>query len=247
MKTSRLLLLLILSVVLAFWVAPAVGQISNILDSLKKNAGGSGTSLTDSKIADGLKEALAVGATNAVGAVSKENGYFGNPQIKIPLPDTVQKVAPMLRAVGYGDQIDAFELSMNRAAEKAAPVAKDMFIDAIKQMSFEDARNILNGPDNAATLYLQDKTGAALGEAFKPIVHNTMGEVGVVKAYQGLEAKASGMPFADMASFDLDQYVTDRSLDGLFHMLGQEEAKIRQNPSARVTGLLQEVFGSTGG
>ena len=246
MKANRLSILVILTVSIALWGAPAVGQISNILDSLKKGTGSSGSSLPDSKIADGLKEALAVGAGNAVGAVSQENGYFGNPQIKIPLPDNVEKVAPALRAVGYGDEIDAFDLSMNRAAEKAAPVAKDMFIDAIKEMSFEDASTILGGPDNAATSYLQDKTGAALGEAFKPIVHNTMAEVGVVKLYQGLEAKAGSIPFANMMSFDLDQYVTDKSLDGLFYMLAQEEAKIRQNPSARVTGLLQEVFGSTG-
>jgi hypothetical protein len=150
----------------------------------------------------------------------------------------------MLRAVGYGEQVDAFDLSMNRAAEKAAPVARDMFVDAIKQMSFGDAQKILAGGDNAATLYLKEKTGPALSQAFKPIVRESMGTAGVTQAYQALEAKTSAVPFAQLVSFDLDQYVTDQSLEGLFWMLGQEEAKIRQDPAARVTGLLQEVFGS---
>jgi hypothetical protein len=236
---------LILLAVMSLGGLQASAQISNILDTLQKSVGPSGgTSLPDAKVADGLKEALAVGAVNAVGAVSQENGYFGNPQIKIPLPASVEKVAPVLRAVGYADQIDAFELSMNRAAERAAPVAKDMFIGAIKEMSFTDAKNILTGGDNAATLYLKEKTGPALSDAFKPIVRDTMGETGVTNAYQALETKAKAVPFGEMVSFDLDQYVTDRSLDGLFWMLGQEEANIRNNPSARVTGLLQEVFGS---
>jgi hypothetical protein len=131
---------------------------------------------------------------------------------------------------------------MNRAAEEAAPKAKDIFLDAVKEMSFEDARNILNGPENAATRYLEEKTGPALGEAFKPLVSRSMSQVGVTRAYQELEAKAKAVPFASMVDVDLDNYVTQNALDGLFYMLGQEEAKIRQNPAARVTDLLQTVF-----
>ena len=247
MKRSNSVFAVILALALTLFGSSAMAQITDLLKGFQTAAGGGGGStLPDTTIADGLKEALAVGAGNAVEAVSRENGYFGNPQIKIPLPETVEKVVPVLRAVGYGDQVEAFDLSMNRAAEKAAPMAKDMFIDAIKQMSFEDARNILNGPDNAATLYLKEKTGPALGEAFKPIVRDSMATVGVTKAYQDLEAKANAVPFGKMVSFDLDQYVTDKSLDGLFMVLGQEESKIRQDPAARVTDLLKTVFGNSG-
>jgi len=228
--------------------ASAAGQSVGIIDTLRKSIPQSpqdatGSSLPEARVADGLKEALTVGAVNAVGLVSRQDGFWGNPQIRIPLPGSIEKVAPMLRAVGYGEQIDAFELSMNRAAEKAAPVARDMFVGAVEQMTFEDAGKILSGGDNAATDYLREKTGAKLGQAFKPIVRQSMSDVGVTRAYQDLTASAAAVPFAQIVNFDLDQYVTDRSLDGLFWMIGQEEAKIRHDPAARVTGLMQEVFG----
>jgi hypothetical protein len=203
-----------------------------------------GGSLTDSDIIQGLKQALEVGSSNAVGIVSKVNGYYDNPEIKIPLPGNVQKVEKILQAAGFGQQIDDFELSMNRAAERAAPEAKPIFLDAIKQMSFDDARKILNGGDNAATLYFKEKTSNRLQTVFKPTVHQAMTEVGVTNQYETLESKVKTIPFADMKSFDLDQYVTGKSLDGLFFMLGQEEKKIREDPAARVTDLLKKVFGS---
>jgi hypothetical protein len=170
------------------------------------------------------------------------DGYYGNPQIKIPLPDSVKKVEKALRAVGYGSKVDAFELSMNRAAEKAAPKAKALFVDAIKQMSFQDARKILNGRDNEATLYFEDKTRGKLNEIFRPIVRSSMSQVGVTRQYQALDAKVRTIPFTESLSFDLDQYVTDGALDGLFFMVAEEERKIRQDPAARVTDLLKEVF-----
>jgi len=248
MTTQRNYTIYTVAIFVLLLAASASGQSVNIFDTLQKSIGQSapsaaGSALPEAKVADGLKEALTVGAVNAVELVSRQDGFWGNPQIRIPLPDSVEKVAPMLRAVGYGEQLDAFELSMNRAAEKAAPVAKDMFVDAVKQMTFEDARKILSGGDNAATQYLREKTGAKLGQAFKPIVHQSMGDVGVTKAYQDLEASAAAVPFAQIVNFDLDQFVTDRSLDGLFWMIGQEEAKIRNDPAARVSGLMQEVFG----
>jgi hypothetical protein len=203
-----------------------------------------GSSLTDSDIIQGLKQALEVGTSNAVGIVSKVNGYYNNPEIKIPLPGNVQKVEKILRTAGFSQQIDDFELSMNRAAERAAPEAKPIFLDAIKQMSFDDARKILNGGDNAATLYFKEKTSNRLQTVFKPIVHQAMTEVGVTNQYETLESKAKTIPFADTMSFNLDQYVTDKSLDGLFFMLGQEEKKIREDPAARVTDLLKKVFAS---
>jgi len=222
--------------------ADAKFGFEDILKDAKK-AVGLGGEMSESKIIEGLKEALEIGTSNAVKLVSKMDGYYGNPQIKIPLPDSVKKVEKALRAVGYGSKVDAFELSMNRAAEKAAPEAKALFMDSIKQMSFEDARKILNGRDNEATLYFEDKTRHKLTEIFKPIVHSSMSQVGVTRQYQALDAKVRTIPFTESLSFDLDQYVTDGALNGLFFMLAEEERKIRQDPAARVTDLLKEVFG----
>lgn len=243
---KHLLILLCLSIVNGSVYTRAVhAGFTDFLKDAQKAVGLEQGGLTNSEIIDGLKQALEIGTKNAVGAVSKTNGYFGNPDIRIPLPDAVQKVEKLLRAAGYGQKVDAFELSMNRAAERAAPKAKALFWDAIKEMSFDDARKILDGPDNAATLYFKEKTEGRLTEIFKPIVHSSMSKVGVTRSYQDLDAKVRTIPFAGSLSFDLDQYVTGKGLDGLFFMLAQEERKIRQDPAARVTDLLQKVFGST--
>lgn len=215
----------------------------DILDSAKKFLGQE-EGLTESEVIQGLKEALEIGTANSVGIVSKLNGYYKNPNIKIPLPEDIQKIEKILRTTGFGQQVDEFELSMNRAAERAAPEAKSIFWDAIKQMKFEDARQILNGRDNEATLYFKDKTSARLRKIFKPITHQAMSEVGVTRTYQAIDDKVKTIPFADQLSFDLDQYVTDKALDGLFFMLAAEEKKIRENPAARVTDLLKKVFGN---
>lgn len=229
---------------LSFLLSPlARAGIGDFLKDIQKSIGVS-QGLSESKIIEGLKEALEIGTSNAVKMVSRLDGYYKNPKIKIPLPDPVRKVEKALRAVGYGSKVDAFELSMNRAAERAAPEAKALFWDSIKQMSFEDARKILNGRENEATLYFEDKTRDKLGAAFKPIVHTSMSQVGVTRYYQQLDAKVRTIPFTESLRFDLDKYVTDRALDGLFIMLAEEERKIRQDPAARVTDLLKEVFGS---
>lgn len=220
----------------------AFGQFTDILKSIKK-AVGMDDGLSERKIAEGLKEALQIGTENAVGLVSKLDGYYKNPKVKIPLPESAKKVEKILRKVGFGSKVDDFEMSMNRAAEQAAPEAKALFIDTIKQMSFDDARKILNGKDNAATLYFKEKTWDRLFDKFKPIVNSTMSEVGVTRYYQDLDRKVRSIPFADRMSFDLDKYVTDGALDGLFYMVEQEERKIRQDPAARVTDLLKDVFG----
>ena len=200
--------------------------------------------LSNDEIIQGLKEALQVGTENAVKLVSRQDGYYKDPEIKIPVPESVQKVEKLLRATGYGEKVDNFELSMNRAAERAAPEAKSIFGDAIKQMTFDDAKNILNGRDNEATLYFEDKTSSRLQEVFKPIVQEAMGEVGVTRSFQDLNARAESIPFGKSISFDLDQYVTDGALKGLFKMLAEEEKRIRTQPAARVTGLLKKVFAS---
>jgi hypothetical protein len=197
----------------------------------------------DSTLISGLKEALSIGTENAVNSVSKMDGYLGNKAIKILLPKKIQEAADILCKLGYEDKVDAFILSMNRAAEKAAPQAVSFFVDAIKEMTFEDAKGILNGGDTAATEFFESKTRDKLYDAFKPIVSSSMDEVKVTQAYKEMMGKyTSAVPFAGTASLDLDHYVTTKSLDGLFYMVGQEEKKIRTDPAARVTNLLKETF-----
>jgi hypothetical protein len=235
------------SIVLTIWLlsSNSIGAgLQDILTGAKKLLGTS-DALSESDIVAGLKEALQIGTGKAVDLVSATGGYYNNPDIKIPLPESVQKVEDVLRSAGLGSKVDAFELSMNNAAEHAAPQAKSIFWDALKNMQFADAQKILNGPENAATQYFKDQTFGRLQEVFKPIVKNSMGEVGVTRSYQELNAKMQSIPFAGNLSFDLDQYVTDGALNGLFKMLAEEEKKIRTQPAARVTDLLKKVFGKS--
>ena len=159
------------------------------------------------------------------------------------MPEKLRTFEKGLRAVGYGPQVDEFVLSMNRAAEKAAPFAKQIFWDAIGEMTFDDVRNILSGNETAATGYFKGKTTDKLTVVFKPPVSNAMNEVGVTRQYKELTGRYESIPFVKKESFDLDHYVVTKALDGLFHMVGEEEKKIRKNPAARTTDLLKEVFG----
>jgi hypothetical protein len=224
-------------------ISTSQAKFGDFLNDLKK-AVGVDQGLTETKIIDGLKEALRIGSGNAISIVSKTDGYFKNPKIKIPLPSSVQKIEKIVRVAGYGSLVDSFELSMNRAAEKAAPQAKALLWEAVKQMSFDDAKKILNGRDNEATIYFKDKTYDRLSDIFKPIVHESMSKVGVTRQYQNLETKVRSIPLANLNNFDLTQYVTGKALDGLFLMVEDEERKIREDPAARVTELLKEVFGN---
>lgn len=201
------------------------------------------SALGDDQIVAGLKEALSIGSGNAVTETSKTNGYFGNPAIKIVMPEKIQKVAGILGKVGYQEEVDDFVLSMNRAAEKAAPQAKAIFLDAIHRMTIEDARKILDGGDTAATEYFKAKTSGRLYEAFQPIVSSSMNQVGTTRSYKEMMGRYTALPFASAESLDLDRYVTDRALAGLFYLVGQEEIKIRKDPATRVTDLLKTVFG----
>lgn len=192
----------------------------------------------------GLKEALSIGTNNAILSVSKVDGYFKNEAIKILLPKNIQNVANILSKIGYQKEVDEFVLSMNRAAERAAPKARDIFITAIRDMTIEDAIKILNGGDTAATDYFKSKTFDKLYDSFKPIISKSMNEVGTTKAYKNLTDKyLAAVPFSGTESFNLDHYVTTKALDGLFYMVALEEKKIRTDPAARVTELLRKVFG----
>lgn len=202
--------------------------------------------LDSSTVVKGLKEALATGTERAVTEVSKPDGYYGNQLIKILLPDRIQQVADLLGEIGYRKEVDEFVLSMNRAAEKAAPKAARFFGDAIRQMTVEDAKGILTGGDTAATRFFEKKTRSQLFDAFKPTVTKSMGQVGTARAYKEMIGRYESVPLASLAgtpSLDLDAYVTNKALDGLFTMVGEEEKKIRTNPAAQTTDLLRKVFG----
>ena len=236
-------IIMFLALFFAF-VNPARAQFDQILKGLGDKIGsGSGSGLSDAKIGSGLKEALKVGTENAVLQTGQTDGFFGNKIIKILMPKTLQRIEQPLRLVGYGPQIDEFVLSMNRAAEKAVPFAKEIFWDAIGEMTFEDARKILNGGDTSATDYFKAKTSKKLHAAFRPPVENVMNEVGVTRQYNDLMGRYKSVPFSQSITFDINQYVTEKATDGLFYVVGQEEKKIRTNPAARVTDLLKDVFG----
>ncbi len=190
----------------------------------------------------GLKEALSIGTANAVSHVSQVNGYFNNESIKILMPENFKMVADMLSQVGYKEQVDSFIDSMNQAAEKAAPQAKSIFLDAVTQMSFDDAKAILNGGDTAATDYLKEKTSDKIYDAFKPLIIQSLDEVGGTGYYNAMMKTFTALPFAQAQALDLNHYVSSKAMDGLFFMIGEEEKKIRTDPAARVTDLLQKVF-----
>jgi hypothetical protein len=200
-------------------------------------------SIGDVKIGQALKEALQVGTEKAVKLTGRLDGYYLNQAIKILLPENLKTVESGLRMVGYGAEVDALVVGMNRAAERAAPAAKTIFWDAIGNMTINDARRILNGADTAATEYFRDKTTRSLTAAFRPVVERSMNEVGVTRQYKQVLAQAQALPFLNTEDYDIDRYVVSKALTGLFHVVGEEERKIRRDPAARVTDLLREVFG----
>jgi len=198
---------------------------------------------TEFEIAQGLKEALAVGTERAVGRLGVRDGFWLNRNVNIPLPESLRKVEKTLRTFGQGKVVDEFHLSLNRAAEAAVPEAVSIFGDAIRGMTLTDARQILNGPNNAATEYFRGRTSAALAARFNPIVAKATASVGATRKYKELSGKV-GKVVPGYQMQDLDAYVTDRTLAGLFVTLASEELKIRQDPAARTTELLKKVFGS---
>ena len=215
------------------------GQIGEIA----KGLGLGQSSLSDSKLGSGLKEALRVGTDKTVNLTGRTDGYFGNEAIKILMPKNLHSLETGLRAMGYGPKVDDFVLSMNRAAEAAAPAARKIFVDAILAMSFDDARKIFSGGDTAATEYFKGKTTDQLTEAFRPVVEKTMDKNGVTRQYDALVGQYRSIPFAKKLDLDINKYVVSKALDGLFYTLAQQEKEIRRNPAARTTNLLKEVFG----
>jgi hypothetical protein len=201
--------------------------------------------LDESTVAAGLKESLRVGTERTVAVTSQQDGFWGNPLLRIALPDSLAPMASALRAVGLGSNVDELELAMNRAAETASAEAREVFWTAIKKMTLQDAFGILNGGDTAATEYFEARTSDQLRIRFLPIVNTQMQRVGVYRVYEPLLRRYTALPFVTKPAIDLDEYVTGKALDGLFATLGNEEKRIREDPAARSTELLRRVFGGT--
>ncbi|MGB7207733.1 MAG: DUF4197 domain-containing protein [Pyrinomonadaceae bacterium] len=201
--------------------------------------------VSDNDIASGLKEALGKGVKFAVNSLGRPNGYLGNPRVKIPLPNSLKKLERGLRVAGQGRAVDEFVASMNNAAEKAVPVAIDVFVDAIKQMTFDDARQILfSGRDDSATMFFRRTSEDTLRGKFRPIVEDFTAKTGVTRKYKTMIGRAGfAAALLGKEATDLDGYVTQKALDGLFLLVADEEKKIRKNPLGRTTELLRKVFG----
>lgn len=212
------------------------------LNKLKKALGGE--SVSTEEVAKGLKEALTNGVSKGSDLVSQVDGYFKNPEIKIPFPPEVKQVESRLRQVGLGNEVDRFILTLNRGAEDAAKEAKPIFVEAVRQMTIQDAWGILKGEKDAATQYLKRTTSSILKEKFKPVIQNSLNKVNATKYYGDLVSSYNKIPLVQKVNPDLDEYATDKAIEGLFVMIAKEEKNIRENPIARTSELLKKVFGA---
>ncbi len=232
-------------------------ELMNKVESSQQSAR-LGSRLPSRDIAAGLKEALAKGASNAINSLGRRGGFWNNPRVRIPLPGRLEQAAGLARKLGQGAEVDAFELSMNRAAEKAVPQAAQIFADAIRRMTLSDARRILEGGNHAATDYFRRVAGGALIARIHPIVAQATASVGVTQKYKAFTSSSAGGELngalgvlesiggkskSGGSPLDLDDYVTQKTLDGLFAVIGEQERSIRENPAARTTDLLRRVFG----
>jgi hypothetical protein len=242
-------------------IAAGSGQFKDLLNKVKSSTHGSnaslGSNLPNSDIASGLKEALAKGTTNAINSLGREGGFWNNSKVRIPLPGKLEQAGNLARKLGQGAKVDAFELSMNRAAEKAVPQVAQIFGDAIRKMTLSDARGILTGGDHAATDFFRRVAGDALTARIHPIVAKATDSVGVTQKYKSFTAGSGGGALGGVlgslggghksgdsgSPMDLDNYVTEKTLDGVFTEIGDQEQSIRHNPGARTTDLLKKVFG----
>lgn len=200
--------------------------------------------LSNSEIDRGLREALRIGTDNVVAQLGQTNGYYQNPRAHIPLPDSLLQVRDTLAKVGMADSLDDLELRMNRAAEAAAPRARAMFIDAIRNMSLTDVREIYNGSDDAATRYFQSQMSEPLTREFTPVVNESLSEVGAIQSYDKTMNSYEQIPFVPDIKANLSEHVVGHAIGAIFDYLATEEAAIRANPARRTTELLQRVFGA---
>ena len=217
---------------------------AQLLKDVGKILGEQNGALTETDAAAGIREALIKGTGEGVAFVSALDGYFGNPEIKIPFPPEARNVESKLRAIGLGSKVDEAVLSINRAAEAAATEAKPIFISAIRAMTIRDAIGIVKGSDNAATAYLQRTTSAELNAKFQPVIKSSLDKVNATKYWTELITAYNKIPLVEKMNPDLTSYVTGKAIDGLFVMVAREELKIRKDPLARTTELLKRVFGN---
>ena len=229
---------------------PSVIHAQGWKDKLKKGfedvtgSSSSTSELTEGEVGGGLKEALVQGIKLGVEQVSQPDGYFKDELIKIVMPEEAQKVEETLRRIGLGSQVDQAVEAMNRAAEDAAIAALQIFVDAIKQMTFSDAMSLLTGEENAATNYLDRTTRTALTEKFQPIIRASLEKVNATKYWEEVMTAYNKVPFTKDIDPDLEAYVTGKAIDGLFVQIAKQEKEIRENPGARTTDLMKKVFGS---
>jgi len=209
-----------------------------ILSSLETSVPPSSSTPTD-----GLREALRVATGRAVESLGRSDGYLGNELVRIEVPEKLRSIETALRTVGADDLVDEFVTSLNRSAEAAAPLARDVFVDSIREMTFSDAVAILRGERHEATDYFRVHAGPRIAELFRPIVDDRLESVGATRSFNQLADRAAGLPFVRRPVFDLTGYVTDEALDGLFATLAREEQRIREDPLARTTELLRKYFG----
>ncbi len=200
--------------------------------------------LTNEEVAAGLKDALRVGSETVVGQLGQLDGFNTDPVVRIPLPEKFNRVRSVLQTVGMGGMMDDLELKLNRAAENATPKAKQLFWNAIEAMTLDDVMGIYNGPEDAATRYFEGKMSAPLAEAMRPVVSQSLQEVGAIQAYDAVMGKYKTFPFVPDVQADLTGYVVEEGMTGIFHYLAKEEAAIRANPVKRTTDILKKVFGS---
>lgn len=217
------------------------GKVLN--DVITQTQGGG--ALTNDDVVLGLKEALKVGINKGADSASKTNGFYLNPRIKIPFPPEVQRVETALRKIGLGGEVDKFVISLNRGAEEAAKEAKPIFVNAILSMSFSDAWSILRGDKNAATMFLKRTTSTALVQAFMPVMDKALQKTQATRYYTDLATTYNTLPFTQKVNPDLKGYATQKAIDGLFILVEQEEARIRENPLARTSEILKRVFGGS--
>ena len=200
--------------------------------------------LSNADASSGVKAALEQGAIAAVGLLGQSGGFLNNPSVRIPLPGYLNDAAQLMKRFGQGKRIEELETSLNRAAEAAVPMGKDLLIGAVQSMSVTDAKNILTGGDTSVTQFFSEKTRAPLGEKFLPVVTQATSQVGLAQQYNAFAGKAAGFGLVKKEDARIEDYVTGKTLDGLFTVIGEEERKLRQNPAAAGSALLQKVFGS---
>ncbi len=218
------------------------GALEKVRDSgLLKSASGA---LSTEEIVQGLKQALSQGSDTVVSQLGKTDGFNADPSIRIPLPDTLAKAREFAAKVGLEGSFDELQVKLNRAAEVATPKARSLFLGAIKQMSVEDAKGILRGPDNAATKFFEDKTRTQLASEMRPLVEDSLSQVGAVQYFNQLVSRYQKIPLAPKINADLTGHVVDKGMDGIFAYVAKEEKAIRENPVKRTTELLRKVFGS---